>query len=145
MPPQIVRLVLLTLGIVASYLALRAVLVPESFGEHGHYRGAALGEIADHEPVFAGAKACARCHDEVVEVQEAHEHRGISCEACHQPARAHAKDPDLKTVPFPADGCLRCHLKDPARPATQKQLDPRKHFEGRCGECHLPHHPKESP
>jgi hypothetical protein len=29
----------------ASFLVVRALLVPKTFGEYGHYRGAALGEL----------------------------------------------------------------------------------------------------
>lgn len=136
---------MLTVGIVASYGVMRYFLKPDSFGEHGHYRGAALAERAALEPVFAGAKACTSCHGEVVEVQNKHEHRLISCESCHSPARAHVKDQDVKTTPFSEDRCLRCHSKEPARPSTQKQIDPKDHFEGKCLECHLPHNPKQSP
>jgi hypothetical protein len=145
MPPQILRLVLLTLGIIGTYGVMRYFLKPDSFGEYGHYRGAALVERTALEPVFAGAKACRECHGEVLAVQDKHEHRRISCETCHSPARAHARDPDVKTTPFTEDHCLRCHSREPARPITQKQIDPKDHFEGKCLECHLPHHPKESP
>ena len=145
MPPQILRLVLLTLVIIGSYFVLRMFLKPESFGEFGHYRGAALAERAALEPVFAGAKACAECHTEVIEVQDKHEHRRISCESCHGPARAHARDPDVKTTVFAETRCLRCHAQEPARPITQKQIVATDHYEGKCLECHLPHNPKESP
>jgi hypothetical protein len=42
MPPQIVRLVLLTFAIVGSYLVARSFLTPRSFGELGWYRAEAL-------------------------------------------------------------------------------------------------------
>lgn len=145
MPPQIFRLVLLTLGIVASYSLARYFLKPDTFGAYGHYRGAALTELAAKETVFAGAKACAECHDEVFTLRDQHEHRKISCESCHGPNKAHAKDPDVKTTPWDEAKCLRCHLREPARPATQKQIVPADHYEGKCLECHLPHNPKESP
>ena len=49
MPPQIIRLVLLTIGIVCVYFTARFFLVPASFGQLGHYRGNALQEIAARE------------------------------------------------------------------------------------------------
>lgn len=145
LPPQILRLVLLTLGIIGSYLVARTLLTPGSFGQYGHYRGAALEEMASRDPVFAGWKACDECHSDTRELQAKHEHRGISCESCHGPARAHAANPDLKTAAIPELLCLRCHSKSVARPLTQKQINPSDHFEGKCLECHLPHNPKESP
>ena len=39
MPPQIVRLVLLTIGIVAAYLVARYILTPSSFGQYGFIAG----------------------------------------------------------------------------------------------------------
>lgn len=56
MPPQIIRLVLLTIGIVCAYFAARYFLVPQSFGEFGHYRGIALQEIAARQPVLGRTK-----------------------------------------------------------------------------------------
>jgi hypothetical protein len=145
MPPQVFRLVLLTLGIIGSYSVMRFFLRPDSFGEHGHYRGAALGEMAARETVFAGAKACTECHEEVFALRDKHEHRRISCESCHGPAKEHAKDPDKTTTKFDQAMCLRCHHEEPARPKSQKQILPADHYEGKCLECHLPHQPKESP
>ncbi len=145
LPPQILRLVLLALGIIGSYGVARYFLKPASFGVHGHYRAAALKELAARDTVFAGAKTCAKCHDEVFELRDAHEHRNISCETCHGPNKAHAKDPDVTTTKFDEARCLRCHEREPARPLSQKQIVSAKHYEGKCLECHLPHHPKESP
>lgn len=64
MPPRVVRLVLLTVGIVGSYLVARALRMPQSFGEYGWQRGAGLMELASHDRVYAGAKACEECHSE---------------------------------------------------------------------------------
>jgi hypothetical protein len=58
LPPQILRLVLLTLAIVGSYLIARAFLTPASFGEFGWYRGEALVELRSRPPVYAGKQAC---------------------------------------------------------------------------------------
>ena len=49
LPPQIVRLVLLTVGIVGSYLVARYFLTPSSFGQYGFYRGQALEEVKREE------------------------------------------------------------------------------------------------
>ena len=34
---------------ILAFLGIRGFLVPKSFGQYGHYRGAALGEIAAHQ------------------------------------------------------------------------------------------------
>ncbi len=146
MPPQILRLVLLAAGIVASYVVARAFLTPPTFGQYGHYRGAALEQVASKPLHFAGAKSCDECHEEVREKLAKQEHKSLSCEGCHGASRAHALDPDA-AIRKPTDAtCLRCHAIDPARPRMIKQIAANDHFEGdRCIECHVPHAPKEEP
>lgn len=145
-PPQLIRLLLVTLLIGATYVLARSWLTPATFGQHGHYRGAALEEAAVRQPVFAGAKACDECHSDTFELLAKDRHRSISCESCHGPSRTHAADPDIGTAKLSNAGCLRCHAEDPARPLRQPQIDAIDHFRGdRCIECHLPHQPKKSP
>jgi hypothetical protein len=146
MPPQILRLVLVTIGIVATYVVARHLLTPASFGQYGHYRGAALGESSARQPIFAGAKSCDECHTETFEIQAKDKHKTVSCEACHGPSRPHVKNPDLPLVKLSNDTCLRCHSMDPARPVKQKQVDAVDHYHGdKCIECHFPHQPNKSP
>ncbi|HVU34209.1 MAG TPA: cytochrome c3 family protein [Opitutaceae bacterium] len=147
LPPQILRLVLLAVGIVATYSVGRLLLTPKSFGEYGHYRGAALHELADRPRNFAGAKACDECHSDLRDKLAKAPHRGISCESCHGPANAHAANPDLALPKLTDAACLRCHLANPARPAWLKQIQPSKHYSGDdgCVGCHLPHQPNDSP
>ena len=145
-PPQIVRLILLTVGIVVVYLAARSVLTPSSFGQYAWYRGDALEEIASRQPVFAGKKACDECHSEILQKAAKFEHKTISCETCHGMSRAHADNPDVKLAKSTDGQCVRCHLTEPAKPKWLKQIEPRKHYTGqRCVECHLPHQPNEVP
>ena len=148
LPPQIVRLVLLTLGVAGSYGVARMLLMPPSFGEYGWFRGAALGEIAAAKPVLSGMKACDECHSDILQRLAKHEHKTLSCETCHGPSRAHAGDPDVKAPKekFVDSDCLRCHQSSPSRPTWLKQVDPNEHFRGdQCVGCHVPHQPKEVP
>jgi hypothetical protein len=75
LPPQILRLVLLTLAIVGSYLVARAFLTPPTFGEYGWYRGAAIEEIAARTPVFAGKQSCDECHSDILHKLDAGVHK----------------------------------------------------------------------
>ena len=145
MPPQILRLVLLTIAIVAVYSVARVLLTPKSFGQYGHYRGAALQEIAAREPTFAGAVACEECHDDIAAKLAKHEHKGIACESCHGPSRAHDDNPDVGVPKHGNELCLRCHQSNPARPGWLKQINPSGHYDGKCVDCHLPHQPNDSP
>src|SRR5437899_7367032 len=96
MPPQVVRILLLAIGIVTTYFIARYFLTPASFGAYGWYRGEALVELARHEPVYAGRKACDECHSEQFQKLLKFEHKTLSCEGCHGPLQAHADNPDIK-------------------------------------------------
>ncbi len=143
MPPQIVRLVLLTIGILCVYFTARYFLVPQSFGEYGHYRGAALQEIANREPYWAGRNTCGMCHKEIVQKLAKAEHSGLSCETCHGPSEAHVKDPEVKLPKMSYDKCVRCHEASPSRPKWLHQITVADHYTGDvCTDCHDPHQPK---
>jgi hypothetical protein len=145
-PPQISRLILLTLLIVATYFIARYFLVPESFGQYGWYRGAALEEIASLEPTYAGSKSCEDCHSDQVTVKAKGAHKTIRCESCHGPALAHTEDPNISPPKLDAKFCLRCHTAEPARPAKFPQINPADHYSDQtCRDCHLPHAPNEAP
>jgi hypothetical protein len=145
MPPQIFRLVLLTLGIVGSYLVARAFLTPPSFGQYGWYRGAALEELAARPPVYAGKQACDECHSDILRKLAGDAHKTLSCEACHGVSRAHAENPDVLPVKLTGSHCIRCHEANPSRPAWFKQIVVKDHYGSKCAECHIPHQPKQTP
>jgi hypothetical protein len=146
LPPQILRLVLLTIGIIGSYMVARAFLTPHSFGEYGHYRGDALEEIAARARTFAGRQSCDECHSEQFQQVLKFEHKTLSCESCHGPAQMHVDNPDLKLNKPTDNDCLRCHESNVSRPVWLKQVVPQDHFRGdRCISCHLPHQPNEVP
>jgi hypothetical protein len=143
-PPQIVRLVLLTIAIVTVYLAARHVLTPPTFGQYGWYRGDVLAEIAAREPVHAGRQSCLECHLEQHQQLAGAGHKDLSCESCHGVGREHADNPDMPLPKITFDHCVRCHEEDPARPKWLPQVNPRTHFpEDSCTECHVPHAPSE--
>jgi hypothetical protein len=149
MPPQIFRLVLLTIGIVVSYLIARQLLTPPSFREFGFYRGDALEEMASRTPVFAGRKSCSECHEDQQARLLKGEHKTIGCETCHGPSSAHVADPDSeakKPDKRNTTACIRCHESNPSRPAWFRQINVKNHYsDQKCSECHVPHQPNEVP
>ncbi|MCL5099230.1 MAG: cytochrome c3 family protein [Candidatus Omnitrophica bacterium] len=144
-PPQILRLILLTLAIVGVYSVARYFLTPASFGRYGWYRAAALGEIAAYPPDYAGKAACAQCHKDKAEQIAKGPHKALSCESCHGPGMAHVGNPDVKLVKPAAPLCLRCHEANPSRPEWLKQVTLADHYGENCLECHVPHQPNEAP
>jgi hypothetical protein len=148
MPPQLFRIFLLAVGIVVAYSVARYFLTPPSFGEYGWYRGAALAELATRDRVYAGKKACEECHSDAYQKLMKHEHKSLSCEACHGPGEAHVENPDnpdVKMAVLHYSLCLRCHEANPSRPKWHKQIVSKNHYPGKCTECHLPHSPSEVP
>ena len=82
---HLVRLALVLVGGIALFLAVRAAVVPASFGQYGYYRGLAIEEARAHPLVYAGRASCESCHDAIVKARTGSRHQNISCEACHGP------------------------------------------------------------
>ncbi len=144
LPPQIFRLVVLTIVIVVVYLTARNILTPKSFGQYGWYRGAALKELASREPLLAGRQACDECHSASLEDLAKFNHRTLSCETCHGVAKAHVEDPENKLTQMSTDLCIRCHHADPSKPAWMKQIVVSEHYtDDSCLDCHSAHKPNE--
>lgn len=141
---HLVRLALLFAAGIALFLVLRALLVPPSFGELGHFRTGAIADNAARPPVFAGRKACAECHSEVADELHGDAHAAIGCESCHGALAVHADDPETAAPPA-LDAralCRLCHAALAARPASHPQVDAEAHSEGNsCTDCHSPHAP----
>ncbi len=126
------------------FLVVRRFVVPKTFGEYGHYRGAAIGEVAAHPMHFAGHEACETCHADVADAKLKGKHAHLNCEACHGPQLKHADDPSSVVPPKPdtATLCVRCHAASAARPKGFPQVDAASHANGvPCETCHKPHDP----
>jgi len=126
------------------FVALRAAVIPKSFGRYGPYRGDALSEIASRPPAYAGHEICEGCHSDVLEVKAKGAHAHVNCESCHGPLAKHAVDPtSIKPVlPDVATLCVRCHSENIAKPSGFPQVDAEEHAQGQpCNTCHQPHSP----
>lgn len=134
---------------VTSFIVVRRVLVPASFGEIGHYRAAALEEIKSKPVRHAGAAVCVDCHSDVSDLKATSRHARINCESCHGPGAAHAEDPDSAdarpTRHLTQDRrlfCGICHMENASRPAFMPQVHLEIHYPKQsCTDCHNPHHP----
>jgi hypothetical protein len=129
-----------------TFLVVRHYVVPKSFGQYGHYRGAAIGEIATHPAKFAGHEMCENCHVNVLDAKRAGKHAHVNCEACHgaQSQHAGADEPSTVKVVLPDTSvlCARCHEASAAKPKGFPQINPAEHFQGMtCQTCHQPHSP----
>ncbi len=144
-PQQLIPLIIMIVAIIGSLITARTLLVPDSFGDLGHYRADNTGEVAALELSYAGAHVCADCHDDISETKRDSHHSGVACESCHGPALAHTEAPDefIPDAPRGRDGCLLCHGYNPARPSGFPQILPGQHNPTKaCLICHAPHDPQ---
>lgn len=128
------------------FLIVRVYVVPKTFGEYGHYRGAAIGEIAALPIHYAGHQACETCHVDVLDVKKTGKHAHVNCEACHGALAKHADDPGAVTPPKldTATLCVRCHAASTARPKDFPQISADHSGGLACETCHQPHNPQIS-
>ena len=126
------------------FWAIRGYVIPRTFGQYGHYRAAAIDEIAQHPLHYAGHEACETCHTDQAAAKSAGKHAHVNCEACHGPQQKHADDPGSVT-PAKIDTatlCVRCHAASAARPKNFPQVNAAEHSSGLpCETCHQPHSP----
>lgn len=144
-PKQMIPIIIIFAILIGIFIAAQIYLVPDSFGEYGHYRADAVGEVAALQPIYAGFQICVECHDDIVETKAGSNHRGLSCETCHGPAGAHVEAPDevTPTVPIERDFCLLCHGYNPSRPSGFPQILQGFHNPGQnCMTCHEAHNPE---
>jgi DmsE family decaheme c-type cytochrome len=106
---------------------------------------------------FAGSEACATCHDEQAKKFETnphtrlallHEGKGVTCESCHGPGKAHSEDGGATKVfsfttatPKEADAiCLNCHS------GQHPNFDRSQHAKANvgCTSCHSVHGSKDT-
>jgi hypothetical protein len=141
---HLIRPALVLLAGLGVFLAIRAAVVPKSFGRYGHYRAAALDLIRSRPISYAGQDICVMCHDDEAKARAAGRHGHVACETCHGPQAQHANDPGSIKPPLPdvANLCRRCHEKDAAKPASFPQVATAEHSGGAlCNTCHQPHNP----
>jgi uncharacterized CHY-type Zn-finger protein len=142
---HLIRLAAVMMIALVVFVVLRAAVVPRSFGQYGHYRGAAISEIAARPPAFAGHAVCEGCHTDVVDQKKLGKHVVVPCEACHGALAKHADDP-ASVAPAKLDTaviCARCHEANSAKPKDFPQVATAEHSGGlACDTCHQPHKPK---
>lgn len=147
MPPQISRHLIVLVVLIAAFLLIRHLLIPESFGELGHYRANSLMDNEMKPLHYAGEASCADCHQEMADLKATDQHSGLSCETCHGPGLAHVESLETNDVlkPEGRDFCGKCHGLNFARNRDVVfQVDLKEHnTEHECTYCHNPHAPWE--
>lgn len=140
---HLVRLATVMLIALVAFVILRTAVVPKSFGEYGHFRGAAIAEIAAKPIVHAGHQTCETCHTDIADKKKTGKHVVVACEACHGALANHAEDPSIQPAKLDtAVVCARCHEANSAKPKWFPQVVTAEHSGGlACDTCHQPHTP----
>lgn len=142
--------VLIGLALVIA-LVVRSRLVPESFGDAGHFRSDAVAEARQYPVRHLGREVCGDCHGDVLELHAKDAHAPVECETCHGPGARHVSaegDGNIRR-PEGRQPCLVCHRLLPARPGDFGQITPEQHMQLvgvkdadlACTACHDPHEP----
>ena len=146
-PPQLTRLTIAFAIFISLFLLLRHFLIPDTFGQYGHYRGASLEDNAAVEIHYAGQQACLECHQDIEDQKIQDVHSDIHCETCHGPGQKHIVSGEASDILKPAgrEFCGSCHAKNAAKPKDAIfQVNLAEHNVGKnCTECHNPHQPWE--
>ena len=136
----------------SGLLWVRNQMVPETFGQQGPYRAAALDEIKAKRSVLVADTVCLQCHVDVKKERAESLHKTVSCFHCHGLGREHvalaqkaAKSPGLSVPPSKKwDGnfmthidlyitkdkaiCLVCHEKRVGMPKNFKKINVAEHL-----------------
>lgn len=164
MPKHIVRLLSLVTVFAIVAFSAKHFLIPDSFYQYGHYRGAAVAEIASKVPKLDGSASCQSCHKEAYAEWSAGIHRkatknnaiqglvvkrGVNCEVCHTgPAGNH---PSKEAMPLSIEDRVTTithkHILHPADVPGRNLMLPAKDMQSVCLACHekMAPRPKEQP
>ena len=137
-------------GIVVA-LTVRALLVPDTFGDTGYYRAAAVDDARNLDIHYQGSEVCEDCHDDIVWNHQRDAHAAVKCETCHGPGDMHVDEGggSFIQVNTGKEYCLVCHQALAARPGAFPQISREEHYRFvgvddesvDCVECHSPHQP----
>ena len=144
MPAQLRRLIPLFVVFISLFLLIRHFLVPDTFGQYGHYRGDALIDNSLKEMVHASKEDCYDCHSDIQEKLENDMHAELSCLICHGPGLEHVDNPEAENIRKESGRvfCGRCHHLNAAKSTDIiYQVDIATHHieKENCIECHNPH------
>lgn len=129
---HIIHVAVIIVVVIVAFVIIRAISVPGSFGQYGHYRGESLKERMDLPVILEGALTCLECHEDErggmwpgYEVWKAGKHGSVSCANCHGNLKEHVarrrKDPTLEEFVVTKDKspqkCISCHTALAAKPA----------------------------
>ncbi|MEK6645666.1 MAG: hypothetical protein AABY84_03205 [Candidatus Firestonebacteria bacterium] len=147
---HLTRLAVVAIVFLGVGLVVKTLLVPESFGRFGHYRGDSVQENMEIPIKYMGHYVCKECHESIYNTKTNSKHKGVNCETCHGPGVNHIVEvkkihrETIKSIirPTSKESCILCHSINTVRRKDFPQVDIKKHnTEEKCVSCHDPHDP----
>ncbi|MGB7933756.1 MAG: hypothetical protein WCH04_16320 [Gammaproteobacteria bacterium] len=159
---HIYRMVIVLVVIMAGFVALKSLAIPDSWNNELFYRVDSLDELKLLPMRISGNAECAGsgCHEQQqLDKHKEHlaalsrgNHSGLACENCHGPMSVHVREgrrvaPAL--INLENTLCLGCHAPLLSRPKGFPQFDAdntgHSYFDVEittpCRNCHDPHEP----
>ncbi len=126
---HIIRVVFLLGTLIVFGAFVRWLLIPDTFGQYGTYRGSNLLEQEARIPMYADEEGCFECHEKVYDVYDEGKHSKSPCQICHFSAVPHAEgdaEKNKKLADMSMDksqeACKLCHTFLKARPVKHPQI-----------------------
>lgn len=153
-----IRVVLVFFAIIGIVLVGRIMMLPDSWGEYGYYRGAYIDQEAHKDMKYGTNQSCIVCHGEVNELASHSKHKQLSCEVCHSAVSEHIKGGKKFAIMPSKRGkeqislCLKCHQQTIGRSEKIPTIiSAKQHLEEQnvklthtCDQCHTVHAPLEN-
>lgn len=138
--------VLLAAVLFIVFIGLRIIPVPDflrAYGFHAVDKTASEQQWAAQPMQYVNTSLCNDCHKNQYQTWAKGDHKTVSCENCHGPAKPHLESGADLTVQKSRDLCGLCHSKLTSRPANFPQVDLQTHGNNtECVTCHSPHDPR---
>ncbi len=137
---------LLIVVLIIVFVVPRVMPIPaflEEFGFHPRETEEDTGKWASLPIQYFQSSVCLDCHQDKYSMWEKADHKTVSCEDCHGPARVHLETGASPVVDTSRELCGLCHARVVSRPSDFPQVDMAEMGgQAECATCHDPHDPR---
>ena len=138
--------ILLAVLVVLAFVVLAVIPTPvflEEYGFHPQETERNTEEWASLPIQYVSSSICVDCHQDEYNLREQGNHKTVSCENCHGPAKAHLETGATEVLDSSRGLCGLCHAQLVSRPGGFPQVDMAEMGGDKdCITCHNPHEPR---
>ena len=137
---------LLLAVLILVFVVLRVMPTPAFLAEYGFHPEKIEENVEEWSSLpiqYVSSAVCLDCHQDKYSMWEKGDHRTVSCENCHGPARAHVETRAPEVLDTSRALCGLCHARLISRPSDFPQVDMEEMGgQAECITCHDPHEPR---